>query len=403
MPLRVLIAPDKFKGTLTAAEAAAAIAEGWRSARPSDSLTLLPISDGGDGFGSVLAERLRAEPRTLDTVDAAHRPIRARWWHEPGTGLALVESAAIIGLAQLPPGRFHPFDLDTAGLAAVLEAARASGARGVLLGIGGSATNDAGFGLARAMGWRFEDGAGRPIERWTHLDRLHRWHRPETLYPLPVTVAVDVDNPLLGPRGCSRVYGPQKGLRTEDLPAADAALGRMAEVAATTTGIRGDERPGSGAAGGLGFGLGLFLGATLESGFDIVARHTGLSGEIEHADLVVTGEGSIDRQTFMGKGTGRLAHLCRRHSKPCWGLAGIVEATDREGKDWDPAATAETGPAPLFEHLAGITPGLASPAEARSDAARWLRVLAATSAAGHPGLSAGPRNRRVASSPTAEG
>jgi len=232
MPLRVLIVPDKFKGTLTAAAAANAIAEGWRRLRPDDTLTLLPISDGGDGFGSVLAERLGAERRTVETIDAAHRPIQAHWWYDPHSGRALIEAAAINGLAQLPPGRFHPFELDTAGIGAALKAAQEAGAREVLMGIGGSATNDAGFGLARAMGWRFFDAADRLIERWTGLDQLHRWAPPESPFPLPITVAVDVDNPLLGARGCSRVYGPQKGLRTEDLPIADAALGRLAEFAA---------------------------------------------------------------------------------------------------------------------------------------------------------------------------
>ena len=370
MPFRVLIVPDKFKGTLTAAAAAAAIAEGWKRRRPEDALTLLPISDGGDGFGSVLAERLGAERRSVDTVDAAHRPIRAHWWYQPHSRLALIESAAIVGLAQLPPGRFHPFDLDTTGLGAALTAALEAGAREVLMGIGGSATNDAGFGLARAMGWRFFDDAGRPIEAWTGLERLHRWTPPESPFPLPITVAVDVDNPLLGARGCSRVYGPQKGLRPENLPTADAALGRLADIAAAAHGTRLDELPGSGAAGGLGFGLRLFLGARLESGFEIVARHTGLAAEIDRADLIITGEGSIDRQTYMGKGTGQIALLCRQRSKPCWGLAGVVEApTEAEAS------------APLFQRLGAIVPGLASPAEAKADAARWLAILTETLAA----------------------
>ena len=373
MPLRVLIVPDKFKGTLTAAAAATAIAEGWRRRRPEDMITLLPISDGGDGFGAVLAERLGAERRTLKTVDAAHRPIQAHWWYDPHSGRALIEAAAINGLAQLPPGHFHPFELDTTGLGAVLKAAQEAGAREVLMGIGGSATNDAGFGLARALGWQFFDEAGQPIERWIHLDQLHRWTPPESPFPLPITVAVDVDNPLLGARGCSRVYGPQKGLGPENLPIADAALGRLAEFAEAALGARLDELPGAGAAGGLGFGLRLFLGATLESGFEIVARHTGLAAEIDRADLIITGEGSIDRQTYMGKGTGQIALLCRQRSKPCWGMAGIVEAQ----------TNAESSPA-LFQRLGAIVPTLAPPAEAKADADRWLANLAEKLAAEAP-------------------
>jgi glycerate kinase len=372
MPLRVLIAPDKFKGTLTAEAAADAIAAGWRRIRPDDSLTLMPMSDGGDGFGSVLAGRLGAERRPLETLDAAQRPIRAHWWYDPDSGRALIESAAIIGLALLPAGRFHPFELDTTGLGAALEAARRAGAREILLGIGGSATNDAGFGLARALGWRFLDPAGQPIDRWTGLDRLHRWQAPESPFPVPVTVAVDVDNPLLGPRGCSRIYGPQKGLRPEDLPVADAALGRLAEVAAATHGTRLDALPGAGAAGGLGFGLRLFLGAALESGFGIVARTTGLVAEIDRADLVITGEGCIDGQTLMGKGTGQIARLCHQRAKPCWGLAGLLE-----GAPGTPGSSTPGSEAPLFGRLAAIAPELAPPTEARAHAARWLNELAA--------------------------
>ena len=160
MPLHVLIIPDKFKGTLTAAAAAEAIARGWRKARPHDSLDLLPMSDGGDGFGEVTSALLRARVQRVKTVDAAHRPCVARWWWEPRTRTAIIESAAVIGLAMLPPRRFHPFQLDTLGLGAVVRAAREKGGRRCLMGIGGSATNDGGFGLARALGWEFLDRSG---------------------------------------------------------------------------------------------------------------------------------------------------------------------------------------------------------------------------------------------------
>ena len=155
MPLRVLIIPDKFKGTLTAHAAAAAIARGWRKARALDVLDLLPMSDGGDGFGEVTSALLHAKGYRVKAVDAAHRPCTAKWWWEPGSRTAIIESAAIIGLAMLPPKRFHPFQLDTLGLGAAVRAAARKGARRYLIGIGGSATNDGGFGLARSLGWQF--------------------------------------------------------------------------------------------------------------------------------------------------------------------------------------------------------------------------------------------------------
>src|SRR6266480_1472249 len=157
MPLNVLIVPDKFKGTLSAQVAADLIARGWREARPQDTLELLPMSDGGDGFGEVLGRLLDVQEQTIATLDAAHNPLQAKWWWDPQTGTAIIESAKIIGLALLPPNKFHPFDLDTYGLGAALLAAADVGAQHCLIGIGGSATNDGGFGVARSFGWIFLD------------------------------------------------------------------------------------------------------------------------------------------------------------------------------------------------------------------------------------------------------
>ena len=213
MPLHVLIIPDKFKGTLTAAAAAEAIARGWRSERPGDSLDLLPMSDGGDGFGEVTSALLKARIQCVKTVDAAHRPCVARWWWEPRRRIAIIESAAVIGLAMLPPKRFHPFQLDTSGPRGGGAAAVKRGARRCLMGIGGSATNDGGFGLARALGWEFLDRSGESIEEWTGLIRLERIRAPRRRrWFSSLVVATDVQNRLLGARGASRVYGPQKGL-----------------------------------------------------------------------------------------------------------------------------------------------------------------------------------------------
>lgn len=373
MPLRVLIVPDKFKGTLTARSAAESIAAGWKKARPADSLDLLPMSDGGDGFGAIMADLTGAEERILETVDAARLPLKARWWFDPRSGRAIIESAAIVGLALLPPGRFHPYDLDTRGLAAAFRAAWHAGASEILMGIGGSATNDAGFGLARGLGWEFLDDSGRPIERWVELDRVHRWTSPSGFPPCPVTVAVDVENPLLGPQGCSRIYGPQKGLRPEQAPVAEAALGRLASLAAAERGTDLSIEPGAGAAGGLGFGLRTFLGARLESGFGIFARQAQLENRIASADLVITGEGAIDRQTYMGKGTGQVALVCQRLGVRCLGLAGMAEAP------LDGSVNAG-----LFHQVAGITPALTHPAEAKSKPDLWLSRLAEKIAAADP-------------------
>jgi len=323
--LRVLIAPDKFKGTLTAAQAARSISQGWHKSRSHDELALAPISDGGDGFGPVLSQALRAKAVRVQTVDAARRPVRATWWWVEETKTAIIESANVIGLAMLPEGDFHPFVLDTFGLGRVISAAERKGARRAFIGIGGSATNDGGFGLARALGWRFFDKSESEILRWTDLGQLKTIAQPERkAFRGKLTVAVDVQNPLLGARGCSRIYGPQKGLRAADMKPAETALRRLAKVVETTIGSAVHKVSGSGAAGGLGFGLQAFANARVQSGFELVAAQLGLRKMIRNSDLVIAGEGSLDPSSMMGKGVGELLLTCADAGVPVIGLAGQV-------------------------------------------------------------------------------
>ena len=360
--LRILIVPDKFKGTLTAAAAAEAIADGWRKARPSDTIQTLPMSDGGDGFGAIISALLGAEAQTVATVDAAHRPHVARWWWEPRTKTAIIESATVIGLAMLPPGRFHPFELDTFGLAAVMRAAAARGARRCLIGIGGSATNDGGFGLARGLGWEFLDGAGGQIERWTDLARLANIRRPKRFRWFHETLlAVDVGNPLLGARGATRVYGPQKGIRAEDFAPSERCLRRLAQVVKTDLGGDFARQAGAGAAGGLGFGLLAFLSARPEPGFAMFARLAALDLRLREADLVITGEGAIDDSSLMGKGVGGLAARCRQLKLPCLGLAGVLGDSAKVKR--------------AFVHTGALT-DLTSLRQAKARPAFWLEKLA---------------------------
>jgi glycerate kinase len=374
MPQRVLIAPDKFKGTLTALEAARAIAAGWSAIRPHDSIVLLPMSDGGDGFGSVLADSLQAHRHETATVDSAHRPRTAPWWLGHDGRTAVVETAQIIGLALLPQARFHPFDLDTFGIGTVLQKIVATGASECIAGIGGSSTNDGGFGLARALGWTFLDAQQEPITRWTCLNRLERMEPPkESLATVcQFTVAVDVDNPLLGPNGCSRIYGPQKGLRSEDMQTAEAALERLAEVANRCLGRDFASVPGSGAAGGLGFAFQAFLGARAQSGFDIFARASDLDRQITESDVVITGEGALDQQSWMGKGTGRMAVRAKSLGRHCIGLAGFTAGMSDSERESSP-----------FNKTYAIVPGMTSEAEAKTHAAFWLEKLAVQAAQDH--------------------
>jgi glycerate kinase len=364
--VRVLIAPDKFKGTLTAWDAALSMARGWRRTRPGDELKLLPISDGGDGFGSVLARHAGAKMVRSVIVDASGRRAVAAWWWKARQQTAIIESARVIGLAMLPPGQFHPSQLDTRGLGILLRTVARRGVRRCIVGIGGSATNDGGFGLARALGWQFIDEAGKEIQAWTGLSALARVEAPSTRsWPKQLIVAVDVRNRLLGAQGCTRVYGSQKGLRREDFETAEAALRRLAVVMHRTIGRDHSSAEGAGAAGGLGFGLAAFLGAKLVPGFDLVAHEVKLAQALRGADLVVTGEGRLDASTLMGKGTGELAKLCDARKVPCIGLAG--EITDRRKLQ------------KLFTQISAMT-DYTSTERACADSEQWLEMTAAATA-----------------------
>lgn len=363
--MRVLIVPDKFRGTLTAAQAAEAIAKGWREVRPDDDIEQLPMADGGEGFGEVLGHLLKAERRTCETVDSAGQDRVAEWWLKSATGTAIIETAQIIGLALLPVGKYHPFQLDTFGIGAVFRQAEQAGAHRVYVGIGGSSTNDGGFGLARALGWRFWEENGVEINAWTKLDQLAQVEKP----PQPLAfgeliIAVDVDNPLLGERGASRIYGPQKGLREVDFPKAEACLRRLAEVMAALIGEDFSLHKGAGAAGGLGFGLKAFCGGTFESGGEICARESQLDERIQDADLVITGEGAMDAQTLEGKVVCIVAKAAARAGKRCLCLAGFVPA-DLVSMPW-----------PNFQSYA-IVPNIAPLEESKAHAGECLRRLAA--------------------------
>jgi glycerate kinase len=325
------------------------------------------MSDGGDGFGQVLSRLVSAQVKAVSAVDAAHRPRQANWWWAPRTRTAIIESAQTIGLALLPPGQYHPFELDTFGLCAVLEAAADSGAIHCVLGIGGSATNDGGFGLAHGLGWEFLDAKDQPIRCWTGLASLAHLCPPKHRRLIAdLRVAVDVQNVLLGPKGATRVYGPQKGLKSKDFHLAESCLRRLATVVRKDLKLNHARLPGAGAAGGLGFGLASFFGARLEPGFSIFARYAKLSRRLRTAQLVVTGEGAIDASSLMGKGVGEIAKMCRQFRVPCLGLAGMIGDRRLAARH--------------FTQAQALSPDLADAVQAKARAAYWLTRLSAQAA-----------------------
>lgn len=322
--MRILIANDKFKGSLPAEKAGFHIKNSLETAFPGATFDLCPIADGGEGTALAMTTALAGEWLRTATQDAHGRPLEAPFGWVVSTDTAVMEMSAASGLAIVQDIELNPFKASTLGTGLLIRAALAKGARRILIGIGGSATNDGGLGVALALGYTFTK-SGQPfaptLETLLEADALAK---PAT--PLPafeLIVACDVDNPLLGPRGATRVYGPQKGVR--DFEWFERRLAHLADLARRDLGVDPREAPGAGAAGGLGFGLMAFLGGRLVSGFDMVASQVGLAARVAAADLVITGEGRLDEQSLQGKGPVGVARLARRLGKKVVGVAGAVD------------------------------------------------------------------------------
>jgi len=331
--MRILIAPDKFKGSLSALAAAEAIARGFHAAWPDAAIDLAPIADGGEGFADALAAALGAEWVKVRSTDAIGRPIDARYAWLPREKLAIIDMSEASGLWRIAREDRDPMRADTFGTGVLLADAIARGAARVLVGLGGSATTDGGAGLARALGFRFFDREAKEYQPVPGmLTPLARIERPAGLRLPAIIAACDVQNPLLGERGAAAVYAPQKGADANAVLELERSLNRLADVCASAFGKDHRDTPGAGAAGGLGFGLLTFCDATIRPGFDIIAETAQLEGRIAASDLVVTGEGRLDDQTLDGKGPAGVAALARKHGKSVIGFAGsISDAASRAG------------------------------------------------------------------------
>jgi glycerate kinase len=329
--MRVIVAPDKFQGSLTAEEAASAIEAGLRRARADVEVVRLPVGDGGAGtLEAVVAAGFQRVlvPATGPTGEPLEAAIAVRG------DRAFVEMAEASGLSRLPGGRRAPLEATTYGTGELLRAAMDLRATEVVLGIGGSATTDGGTGMASALGGRFLDEAGQPLPpggaALLRLARIDTAGLDPRIAKVRVTVAADVDNPLVGPYGAAAVYGPQKGASPEDVLLLDSALRRYARVLASDLGVDLADVPGAGAAGGLGAGAIAFLGAELRSGIDLVLDLIGFHQEVEGADLVITGEGKIDFQSLRGKAPVGVARAAGEHGVPVVALGGLVEVAEQE-------------------------------------------------------------------------
>ncbi len=376
-PLRIIVAPDSFKGSLSAVEAARAMARGIRAVFPEAEVVELPIADGGEGTVEALVAATGGRLRHATVQGPLDDPVRAAWGVLGDGRTAVIEMAAASGLTLVPEARRDPRLASTFGTGELVKAALDGGLRRLVLGIGGSATNDGGAGFARALGARFLDEAGGDLpEGGAALARLARIDLrglDPRLAETELLVACDVDNPLCGPRGASAVYGPQKGATPEIVRELDVALAAFARIARRDTGRDAAEVPGAGAAGGLGAGLLFFTPARLRPGVEIVLEAVGFEDRVRGASLVFTGEGRTDAQTAMGKAPVGVAAAAKRQGVPVvclsGGLGDGAEAVLAHGID--ALAAVPPGPMDLDACLAGGAPLLEA---AAARACRLIRL-----------------------------
>ena len=352
--MRILVVPDKFKGSLSAREVAENIATSLREVLPKAGIELVPMADGGEGTAEVICEALGGEWVTCPARDPLGRAIEARYVWVDERKLTVMEMSEAAGMRCLRESERDPLRASTFGVGEMLLDAMNRGAHEIMVGLGGSATNDGGLGMARALGFRFfgddeHELFNGPIE----LVRLARIVPPPGVAAMPaansmgkqpvrlslqlpdIIAAVDVRNPLLGNRGATRVFASQKGATPEQIELLERALTKLADTVARDLGCDFRDEQGAGAAGGLGFGLLSFCGAQIQSGFDVVAESSSLESKMKDADVVITGEGSLDRQTLEGKTPAGVARMARKLGKRIFAIVGRASENQETSELFD--------------------------------------------------------------------
>lgn len=358
---RYLCAPDSFKESLTAMEAARAMAQGIENADHDAEVRCLPMADGGEGAARALVDATGGSMRAVPVHDPLGRPVEGHFGLLADGTTAVVETAEASGLALLEAKERNPLIASSYGTGELMLAAVRSGAKRIIVGLGGSATNDAGAGLLQALGVRLLDKNGNDLAHGgaalANLTTIDISTMDPALKNVAITAACDVTNPLTGPTGASAVFGPQKGASKDDVATLDAALAHFAQVIDSQLGVAVNDVPGAGAAGGIGAALKGFLNAEFRPGIAIVIEQSGLDAAAQWADVVFTGEGSIDFQTKFGKTPAGVAETAKRHGKPVIAVAGHIGTGIDE--------LHEVGIDAVF----GIAPGAASLSELLADAA----------------------------------
>ncbi|WP_036555887.1 glycerate kinase [Nocardioides insulae] len=373
MTRHLVIAPDSFKGSCSSPDVAAALARGWRRGAPQWRITELPLADGGEGTAAALVAALDGTMVTEQVDGPLGEPLPAHYGLLPHLGddgppTAVIEMAAAAGLDLVDPTPRSAGRASTYGVGQLVRAALERGARRIVLTLGGSATTDGGVGMAQALGASFTDHSGAELDRGgaalAGLRTIDLSGLDERLRGCEVLAACDVDNPLSGPSGAAAVFGPQKGADGPTVEILDLGLRRLGETLAEH-GEDHRDRPGAGAAGGLGFGALVFLGARLTGGFDLVADAVGLDAVLRDADLVLTGEGALDVQSMGGKAPVGVLRRAQHFGVPVIALAGSVAEGSRPAVEAGMTAVLSVvpGPGTLAEAVSGVEQNLERTAE----------------------------------------
>ncbi len=313
--MNILIASDKYKGSMTAHQVCAAIAGGILQSHPNAHITQLPMADGGDGTMEILSQSLSLETVERDTIDPLGRPITAKYYHTADT--AYIELAEASGIALLHSAELNPMITDCRGTGILIKDALSRGIEHIILGLGGSCTTEAGLSIAAELGYQFLDDHGQLVSpTGGNLMTIQSIVPPEISKLKKLTLLCDVENPMYGPNGAAYVFGPQKGATPEEVEILDRSLKHIATLLQEATGRDPQNIVGGGAAGAIAAGLGVLYDAEIKSGFDYLAELFQLEEQIKDADLIISGEGLLDAQSLQGKVVGSIATLCHQYRKP---------------------------------------------------------------------------------------
>ena len=329
--MHILIAPDKFKGSLSAHEVGTALANSLQQATSDLKITIQPLADGGDGSLAILAKPLALKQQTVQTCDSLGRPLTTTYF--TSSEAAFIELASASGLVLLKAAERNPLQTSTLGTGKIIVDAISKGFHQIYLFLGGSATNDAGLGIASALGFEILDATGRqlaPIGKNLAAARTLRDTHIFDFSKLKLTLLCDVNNPLYGPKGAAYVYAAQKGATDEQVEFLDRGLQNIGLLLEAQTNLKITDLPGVGAAGGIGAGLVALCGAKLVSGFETIAKLTNLESQIQAADWVLSGEGKLDSQSLHGKVVSGVAGLCQKYRKPLILFVGRNELSDED-------------------------------------------------------------------------